>query len=539
MGSRKLLLTDAATFSPIGGAFDEHTIGSRGLYGWDTRLKLACVLAAIALNVLAALPWLSLLLLAAAVGGVLYSRVPLRYFSFFILAPGWATFVLVLGFSVGFGTTELYAIGPLTIYREGLQQGLAAAARVACDMAWIASLVLTTPFNALIRALIWFRLPVILLDIVALAYRYTALLWEEFQRMKTSALARGGFRTYVNKCQSTARIVSQIMLRAFDRSIRIQQAMIARGQFADDEKPVQRRDGDDPTCPNQCDITPVYSDGNGPVLVCADVTHSYAQTRSLKNVSLSVQKGELVVICGPNGAGKSTLLKLMAGILIPESGEIQVCGIKLDKARRREIFHHLGILFQDPNDQLFCTHVREDVAYGPTNLGMSPAEIDRVVATAMELTEVSHLASRPLHKLSHGEMRRVGLAGVIAMQPPLILMDEPTASLDPASARHFTDLMRHLNRHHGYTLMIVTHDINVAAMIASRVVILDNGKIMADGHPRSILTDRDLLEQSRLEPPLLTRLFQSLNSSKAPANETIPLTIEEAIAQLQRLHTPT
>jgi len=147
----------------------------------------------------------------------------------------------------------------------------------------------------------------------------------------------------------------------------------------------------------------------------------------------------------------------------------------------------------------------------------------------MDLMEVSHLAQRPIHRLSHGEMRRVGLAGVIAMQPPLILLDEPTASLDPASTQHLIRLIRHLNSHHGYTLIMVTHDINIASMIATRVVILDHGEIVADGTPREILTDRRLLEGSRLEPPLLTRLFQELNDGSAAP---IPLTIEEALERL-------
>ncbi|MFZ3046584.1 MAG: AAA family ATPase [Desulfatirhabdiaceae bacterium] len=187
--------------------------------------------------------------------------------------------------------------------------------------------------------------------------------------------------------------------------------------------------------------------------------------------------------------------------------------------------------FQDPNDQLFCTHVQEDIAYGPTNLGLDADEVNGRVAAAMDLMEVSHLANRPIHRLSHGEMRRVGLAGVIAMQPPLILLDEPTASLDPASTQHLIRLIRHLNSHHGYTLIMVTHDINVASMIATRVIILDQGTIVADGTPRAILTDRSLLERSRLEPPLLTRLFQELDQG-IPNSAPIPLTIDEALERL-------
>jgi cobalt transport protein ATP-binding subunit len=458
--------------------------------------------------------------------------VPPRRFGLFFLAPAWATLLVVLGFSVGFGSSPLFSIGPFTVYREGAQQGLAAAARVASDMAWIAAVFLSTPFNALMHALKWYRVPAVLLDVLAIAFRYAGLVREEFQRMAASAVARGGFRGYAGGCRSLARILSQVLLRCYDRALRIQQAMFARGESGEESLSAGYRAspaGD--ACPNRCDITPHRGADGAPVLACSGLSHAYGGTRSLKAVSLTVARGDVVVLCGPNGAGKSTLLRLFAGIIAPDSGEIRLGGIKLDRDRRREAFRNVGILFQDPNDQLFCTHVREDVAYGPTNLGLAPAEVDRLVATAMELMEITHLATRPIHQLSHGEMRRVGLAGIIAMQPPLILLDEPTSSLDPAATRHFIRLIRHLNSHHGYTLIIVTHDINIAAMMATRVVILNNGEVAADGDPRTILTDRALLEESRLEPPLLTRLFQQLNGGAA--DPSIPLTIEEAVGRLK------
>ncbi len=439
---------------------------------------------------------------------------------------------MFVGFSVGFGVTPVYQVGPMTIYQEGVRLGMGAAARVACDMTWIAAVFLTTPFTTLMGSLRWFRVPVILLDITAMAYRYAGLLWEEFHRMKISAVSRGGFRGWINRYHSTGRILSQVILRSYDRSLRIQHAMFARGQLAEKKDSVSGcESSEDDSCPNRCNITPTLSDPSLPVLICTNVSHRYAETRSLKNLSMTIQQGEVVALCGPNGAGKSTLLKLIAGIIHPDSGNITLCGKTLDSSGQQDIFRQVGILFQDPNDQLFCTHVREDVAYGPVNLGLDADEVDRRVAAAMDLMEVSHLAHRPIHRLSHGEMRRVGLAGVIAMQPPLILMDEPTASLDPASTRHLIRLIRHLNSHHGYTLIMVTHDINIASMIATRVIIVDQGEIVADGTPREILTDRALLEGSRLEPPLLTRLFQELGACST-GSAPIPLTIEEALENL-------
>jgi cobalt ECF transporter T component CbiQ len=514
------------------GIMDNHTgrLPQYGMYCWDGRLKLVLLTAAIGLNILMARLWLSVLLLVLGVILVLFSRIPLRQVVFFFLAPAWATLIVFVGFSVGFGVTSLYQVGPVILYQEGIRLGLAAAARVACDMVWISAVFLTTPFNTLMRALRWYRVPAILLDITAMAYRYAGLLWEEFHRMKISAVSRGGFRGWINRYHSTARILSQVILRSYDRSLRIQHAMFARGQLCEKKHSEAGPDSiEDNSCPNRCNITPSLSDPSLPVLICTDVFHCYAETRSLKRLSMTVQQGEVVALCGPNGAGKSTLLKMIAGIISPDSGNITLCGKTLDPCGQQDIFRQVGILFQDPNDQLFCTHVQEDVAYGPINLGLDADEVDRRVAAAMDLMEVTHLAQRPIHRLSHGEMRRVGLAGVIAMQPPLILLDEPTASLDPASTQHLIRLIRHLNSHHGYTLIMVTHDINIASMIATRVIILDQGEIVADGTPRAILTDRRLLEGSRLEPPLLTRLFQELDDG---STDPIPLTIEEAIEKL-------
>ena len=514
------------------GIMDNHTgrLPQYGMYCWDGRLKLVLLTAAIGLNILMARLWLSVLLLVLGVILVLFSRIPLRQVVFFFLAPAWATLIVFVGFSVGFGVTSLYQVGPVILYQEGIRLGLAAAARVACDMVWISAVFLTTPFNTLMRALRWYRVPAILLDITAMAYRYAGLLWEEFHRMKISAVSRGGFRGWINRYHSTARILSQVILRSYDRSLRIQHAMFARGQLCEKKHSEAGPDSiEDNSCPNRCNITPSLSDPSLPVLICTDVFHCYAETRSLKRLSMTVHQGEVVALCGPNGAGKSTLLKMIAGIISPDSGNITLCGKTLDPCGQQDIFRQVGILFQDPNDQLFCTHVQEDVAYGPINLGLDADEVDRRVAAAMDLMEVTHLAQRPIHRLSHGEMRRVGLAGVIAMQPPLILLDEPTASLDPASTQHLIRLIRHLNSHHGYTLIMVTHDINIASMIATRVIILDQGEIVADGTPRAILTDRRLLEGSRLEPPLLTRLFQELDDG---STDPIPLTIEEAIEKL-------
>jgi cobalt transport protein ATP-binding subunit len=291
-------------------------------------------------------------------------------------------------------------------------------------------------------------------------------------------------------------------------------------------------------CPNRCDVTPLPLDENVPILSCMDVSYAYPTGgQGLKGINLEVAKGDVIVVCGPNGAGKTTLLKLISGILLAQEGTIRLSGVPLDRKTRNEAFRHVGTLLEDPNDQLFCANVKEDVAYGPNNLRLEEREVERLVKIAMEQMEVRHLAERPIHSLSHGEMKRVGLAGLIALRPPLILLDEPTSGLDPASASHLIQLITHLNQHHGYTFIIVTHDIDMAPLLANRMVVLNEGRMAADGSVREILSDMALLEQARLEPPTLTKLFQKINGGKDASGVT-PLSIDEAVAWLKSSGVP-
>ncbi|MCF8026222.1 MAG: cobalt ECF transporter T component CbiQ [Desulfobacteraceae bacterium] len=504
---------------------------TRGLRAWDARIKLPLLVAVVGLNVVIAQLWLSLFLFLVGISFAIWSGISWRLFALFFLAPAWATLAVFVGFSVGFGQTPVMDFGPFTIYREGMLQGASAAARVACDMSWMAVVFLTTPFSHLLGTLRWFRVPRVLVETLAMAYRYAFLLCEEFSRMCAAALNRGGFGSYKRSLRTLGMILAQVILRAFDRARAVQASMMARGEGGVPESCPERVSNND-DCPNLCDITPGYVLDGVPLLSCTGVSFARGVIKVLEDVSLEVAPGELLFLCGPNGAGKSTFLSLAAGLLIPDSGEIRLGGARLDRKTRKEAFRRVGLLSQDPNDQLFCTHVRDDVAFGAVNRGLGKAEVERLVSTAMELMEVTNLSDRPIHNLSYGEMRRVGLAGLIAMQPPLILLDEPAAGLDPVATRHLSALIRHLNDHHGYTFIIVTHDIDLAASLARRIVILDRGRIVADSTARDILTDTALLENSRLEPPVLASLFQRL-AADSIHKSNIPLTIEEALELLR------
>lgn len=205
---------------------------ARGWMAADAGMKMFLAAGAIAVNVVIAKLPLSLALLALAAGILLWSAVPRRQVALFLLAPAWATLVVVVGFSFGFGKTPIISIGPLTAYREGLQEGINSAARVACDMAWMASLFLTTPFTEMMGVLRKIFVPAILVDTLSFMYRYVFLLWDEFERLLTAAKARGGLSTGGRRTDTISRIAAQIFLQAYDRALRIDVSIRARGGWS-------------------------------------------------------------------------------------------------------------------------------------------------------------------------------------------------------------------------------------------------------------------------------------------------------------------
>jgi energy-coupling factor transporter ATP-binding protein EcfA2 len=395
-------------------------------------------------------------------------------------------------------------------------------------------------------ALKFYRVPPVLIDAVGMAYRYAFLLAEECYRMMAAARVRGGLKSFYGKIESISMILAQVIIRAYDRAARLQMAMIARGaNFAHTAPGAENIVNIEPEFTEilsssadrqyEC-LAPVTISSSVPVLECRDFSFSYKRggVKEVDNLNLSVEQGEVVVLCGPNGCGKSTFLNLVAGALKRLSGEIRLLGMPLDHARRNEAFRYVGLLFQDPNDQVFCTHVQEDVAFGPRNLGLDSTTIDTLVTAAMALVEITHLAQRSVHQLSFGEMKRIGLAGLIAMRQPLMLLDEPSAYLDPASSRQVMQIVRRLNSEYGYTFIIVTHDMELAAELATRILIMQNGHIIADGKPREILTNQDLLTSARLEPPTLTKVFGEMSAADRGARTEVPITVAEARALLNR-----
>lgn len=220
-------------------------------------------------------------------------------------------------------------------------------------------------------------------------------------------------------------------------------------------------------------------------------------TIALHSVDLHIHPGERVALLGPNGAGKTTLVLHLNGIHMPQRGTVAVSGLELDPDNVMEIRRRVGIVFQDPDDQLFMPTVRADVEFGPRNLGMEGEELDDRVGAALEAMEVADLAERPPNHLSFGQKRRVAIAGVLAMEPAILVLDEPTSNLDPASRRELATTLHALDT----TLLVVTHDLPFALEMCPRTVVMDRGRIVANDDTPRILRNGQLLKQHRLELP--------------------------------------
>jgi len=240
-----------------------------------------------------------------------------------------------------------------------------------------------------------------------------------------------------------------------------------------------------------------------PAVELESVRYAYPDGHeALAGVSLSVRPGERVAILGPNGSGKTTLVLHLNGILTPTSGTIEVDGTPVAGPHLAEVRRRVGVVFQDPDDQLFMPTAGQDVAFGPANDGVTGVELDRRVADALELVDMAGARDRPPHHLSLGQRRRVALATVLSMDPSVLVFDEPSANLDPFARRELVDIVTGLAK----TTIVVTHDLLYAAELCPRSVILDAGRIVADGPTLELLADADRLARHRLELPRAARL---------------------------------
>ena len=237
-------------------------------------------------------------------------------------------------------------------------------------------------------------------------------------------------------------------------------------------------------------------------------------SHALKNVNIEIKKGEKVAIMGPNGAGKSTLFLHFNGLNEPTSGNIEVNGKKIgyEKKDLLEVRQKVGIVFQNPNDQLFAPSVKEDVAFGPMNLGLDYEEVEKRTKEALELVGMTDYEDKPPHHLSGGQQKRVSIAGIISMLPEILILDEPTAGLDPRGVDQVLNIINKLNDM-DMTIVISSHDVEMINDFADRIFVLKDGEIIGVGTPDEIFSNHELLEKASLRPPKTAEILKKLKNN--------------------------
>lgn len=258
-------------------------------------------------------------------------------------------------------------------------------------------------------------------------------------------------------------------------------------------------------------------------------------TLVLNDINLSIEKGEFIGILGANGCGKTTLLKQINRLLKPIQGAIFFKGVKAISINKEEFFAAINMVFQNPDDQLFADTVANDIAFGPTNMGLSKEAVKKKVKEALNQVGMREFSERPIHTLSLGEKKRICLAGVLAMGPEVLLLDEPTSSLDPMGVSSIMHLLRKINQEEGKTLIMATHCVDLVPLFVDRVFIMSKGRIIRGGRPEVIFSESEMVRGAKLRLPRIAHLIEILRKEDNLKIDHLPLTIGEARRELVKL----
>jgi len=491
----------------------------------DARLKLGFVLALVAVNLMA--PWqasaailLACVLLLLVLEHVSAASLALR------LAPGVAVAALLL---LVRGLTEpgsplldleLPLLPDLMLTEEGALAGAQLGITVMAGLGLILALGMTTPTPQAVAALRWFRVPELFTEVGSLMYRYLFLFIEEGGRMRQAERLRRPEQSLAGSIRGLGARGAKLMASSMERSERVHAAQQLR-------RPQDGANGQDGISPSSGLLR------EGPLaggrILLEGVGYRYPDgVDALDGIDLEVEAGSFVALMGANGSGKSTLLKLAATLLYPTEGRVSVDGIQTSREAFAQVARRVGYLFQDPNDQLFRPTVAEDIGYGIEDR-VAPEEVNRRVRWAAELCGVAEVLERPIHALSYGQKKRVALAGILVCDPSVLLLDEPTASLDPMAEGSLMRLLRHLNRR-GLTVVMATHDVDLIPLYADAIVLLRRGSVARHGPLEEVFSAGSHLESCDLRLPRISYLFDIFCS-----REERPLTVGQARKALVRM----
>ncbi len=257
-------------------------------------------------------------------------------------------------------------------------------------------------------------------------------------------------------------------------------------------------------------------------------------TKALGAITLDVRKGEFVGILGSNGSGKTTLLKVMDGLTKEYKGSVRLDGVDVKKLSAKQIYEKVGLVFQNPDEQLFAPTVLEDVSFGPQNMGFRDDAVRKRALDALKQVEMQDFAGKSIHHLSFGQKKRVCIAGLLAMGHEILLLDEPTAGLDPMGEYRMMNLLMKLNREDGVTVVMATHSVDLVPLFLSRLYILSKGAIARSGTPEEVFTAPETMKNVKLRLPQMAELIYRLKHEDGVGFERVPLTIGEARREILR-----
>ncbi|MBD3922790.1 cobalt ECF transporter T component CbiQ [Paenibacillus sp. PR3] len=448
------------------------------------------------------------------------------------------------------GGTALLHVGGWTATEEGARHALVLLLKIICANLLLTYLILSTPVYQLIASLRAIGMPAVLLEMTVLMLRYTGLLREEARGMLHAQRARGlqirDWRFKRRTWHRLGELLGVLFVRAYSRSGRIYQSIAARGGFGGsmgNGSHLRSRcrsgtidaDPSNPSNPsNPINSTnPLHLLKEGEAMTSAievrEVTFHYGNRQALNGLSFSIGQGAKVALMGPNGAGKSTLIALLNGLEQPSAGEVAIFGKRISSGNAHLLRTRVGVVYQDPDDQIFSPTVGEDVAFGPRNLGLDELTIQQRVTEALHAVGLDGFDSRSPFELSYGQKRRVAIAGVLAMKPDVIVLDEPMAFLDPKSRDQLQQLLEKMHEE-GLTVMVATHDVDFAAEWATDVLMMKEGQLLASGTPE-LLFDAELLSGADLHLPRLVRPFRLLKDQ----GHVQPRTVQDAAQAIWQL----